>query len=336
MDFYFGRQFENDYQRAPFVIVDIGASGGKLPDNLETLDRHFRVVGFEPFREAYDNLMRVPSDNRYYINKALYKEKAEIDFYVTKKPTGSSLLEPNMAFLDRFHNASRYEVTKSLKVEADTLDNQLHEHGIDDVDFVKLDTQGSELFVLQGSERTLQRTFGVKIEVEFAEMYRNQPLFSDVDAFLRSRGFMLFDLQRVFWQFKRGIGLGRAEGLNKGPLIYGDAIYFKGFDAIRSIIDAIPERADKRSKGLKMLSLALMYGYRDFALEIIESIGESFDRRELEALKNSAGRSAIERRIKDSLPPFRGKWRIANVFYSIGDLFGGYEGRTFDDRLGNT
>ena len=45
-------------------------------------------------------------------------------------------------------------------------------------------------------QHTLTRSiFGVEVEVEFIEMYRDQLLFKKVDSFMSERGFHLFDLK---------------------------------------------------------------------------------------------------------------------------------------------
>ena len=77
-------------------------------------------------------------------------------------------------------------------MSTDTLDSQLALHAIDDIDFIKMDTQGCELPILQGSTVTLERTVGMQIEVAFSPIYQDQPLFSDVAAHL-GRGRRAFD-----------------------------------------------------------------------------------------------------------------------------------------------
>ena len=48
-------------------------------------------------------------------------------------------------------------------------------------------------------QHTLNRAiFGVEVEVEFIEMYQDQPLFNEVDSFMRERGFYLFDLKLYY------------------------------------------------------------------------------------------------------------------------------------------
>eukprot|EP00660_Eupelagonema_oceanica_P019425 gene19425-biopygen2154 len=48
---------------------------------------------------------------------------------------------------------------------------------------------GAELAVLRGAVVALAECVVVEVEVEFAQLYVGQPLFADVDAFLRSQGF---------------------------------------------------------------------------------------------------------------------------------------------------
>ncbi|SVD07799.1 uncharacterized protein METZ01_LOCUS360653, partial [marine metagenome] len=68
-------------------------------------------------------------------------------------------------------------------------------HRLDDIaeinaaDFLKMDIQGSELKVLENATNLLETTLVLQVEVEFVELYKGQPLFADVDSFLRSRGF---------------------------------------------------------------------------------------------------------------------------------------------------
>lgn len=57
--------------------------------------------------------------------------------------------------------------------------------------FLKLDIQGAELFALSHATARLRRALVVHTEVEFLPMYKGQPLFAEVDQFLRTHGFVL-------------------------------------------------------------------------------------------------------------------------------------------------
>src|SRR5262249_34589828 len=152
----------------------------------------------------------------------------------------------------------RFDVVKRAAIPADRLDTLLPAKGVADTDFIKIDTQGAELAILEGASDTLDtRVFGVEVEVEFAPLYVGQPLFSDVDALLRSRGFQLFDLRHSYWKRTSGARYGGP----KGQLVFGDALYFKTEEAFAEQLGRLPDDDARRVKLLHALSIALLYGY---------------------------------------------------------------------------
>ena len=182
----------------------------------------------------------------------------------------------------------------------DTLDHQLERHGLDDVDFIKVDTQGSELFVLQGASQVLgQHVVGVEVEVEFASIYGGQPLFADVDRHMREHGFDLFDLRRVYWKRDAGQSLGGPYG----QIVWADALYLKTLPALPAVIaERAPEA--RRSKLLRALSVVSLYGYHDHALALARGSGDVLSTKEIaliEARITAGGRQAT------GIPPFPGR-----------------------------
>jgi hypothetical protein len=110
-----------------------------------------------------------------------------------------------------------------MSVQTMPLDACLARHDVPRADFLELDVQGSELDVLIGAEATLRTTLGVQVEVEFVPIYVDQPLFADVDRFLRGRGFELFDLSRYH---VRRAAL-EATTPTRGQLLWGHALYLR-------------------------------------------------------------------------------------------------------------
>ena len=49
----------------------------------------------------------------------------------------------------------------------------------------------------------MDNVIGLEIEVEFEQMYIDQPLFNEVDAFVKEKGFSLFDIKRYYWKRKK-------------------------------------------------------------------------------------------------------------------------------------
>lgn len=266
MNIFIDPRFEALYERHPLVLADIGARGG-LKKNWQATRRHLRVLGFEPDKDEFDRLVertRNQGHSDTLFNVALHHRAGPIRVHIARDGGLSSIFEPNRIFLDAFPDANRFDIVDRRDVEADTLDRLLEAHHVDDLDFIKADTQGSEMFVLQGAARALASSVvGVEVEVEFAPVYSGQPLFSDVDGFLRGLGYLLFDLRPCYW--KRAAG--RDAGGPYGQIIWADALYLKGAPALAGA--AAPLDPDRRkSKILKALSIALLYGYADYALEI--------------------------------------------------------------------
>ena len=86
------------------------------------------------------------------------------------------IYRPNKDLLSRFKNSQRYDSVKNVvfsSTKVKTLDQVIEEQAIKDVDFIKLDTQGSELNILNGGQdRVLSNLFGANIEVEFISLYK--------------------------------------------------------------------------------------------------------------------------------------------------------------------
>lgn len=292
MDVFIDRRFADLYRRHPLVLVDVGARGG-LKSNWSRAQRHLRLLGFEPDVREFERLVeqtRAQNTSHAFFNTALHDRRGPLRLHVARDRGLSSIFEPNRGFLDEFPEADRFDIVDIQQVEADTLDNQLRAHKTTDVDFVKADTQGSELLVLEGASSVLASSVtGVEVEVEFTPVYKNQPLFADVDTFLRGLGFLLFDLRPCYW--KRGAG--RSVGGPRGQVIWADALYLKGLPALRAgLAPLAPEL--RKSKVLRALSICLLYGYYDYALQIVRVAGDMID---------ADDRDAIEQRLRESGRP---------------------------------
>jgi hypothetical protein len=89
-------------------------------------------------------------------------------------------------------------------VETTTLDEWARNNDVHIVDYIKIDTQGTELEILKGGINVLKNVRTLEVEVEFNPIYVGQPIFSDVDLFLRSEGFVLWKLTNQVHYSKNG------------------------------------------------------------------------------------------------------------------------------------
>ena len=90
----------------------------------------------------------------------------------------------------------------------------------ENIDLLKIDVQGYELDILTHGVKTLEKSGIVLIEVGYSAIYKNQPLFSDVDLFMRKNGFELVDINNCNYSYADSTDF---HGNNK--IMWGDAIY---------------------------------------------------------------------------------------------------------------
>lgn len=147
-----------------------------------------RVVGFEPVVAECEKLNHLKLPGHTFLPYVI-GDGSDRTFYTTNDPMTSSMYEPNTPLLRQFSGIEEImRVVSATPVKTHRLDDIPE---VSDCHYLKIDVQGGELDVLRGATRLLAQTGIVQCEVEFLPLYKNQPLFGDVDAFLRSQGFML-------------------------------------------------------------------------------------------------------------------------------------------------
>jgi len=256
-------------------ICNVGSRKHNISDDYasqgwEIFAPNLTIYGFDADVDACD-AANVEIENReitwqeFHIPLALGKAIEPRNLYVTKHPMCSSLYPPNEAYLQRFADLSDVaSLDFSLMIDTTTLDQFCQDEEIDRIDFLQIDVQGADLDVLQGSKKILESgTMAVQVEVEFSHLYKNQPLFADVDTFLRAHGFTLFDLSHS--SAIRANSPVRST-LRAGQLLWGDAIYFRDL-----ISDDLHSSSLKTPSNMFMLAcIADMMSFPDYASEILQ------------------------------------------------------------------
>lgn len=234
-------------------FVDVGASGGLGPRWQQVADQ-LNYFMFEPDQRSYEGLQRTREPNRRIFPVALSDRPGERKFFLCRKPQVSSYYPPNKEFLAHFLDGDRFDVIDETVLKADTLDNCLSAHR-ESIDFLKLDTQGSELDILKGGRQILDTSLiGLEVEVEFCLMYKNQPLFGDVCKYLSERGFEFFDFVNIYrWR--------REESDTQfGQCVFADALYLIPPEALHRTLKERPaDDPSANRKVRKYLAILAIY-----------------------------------------------------------------------------
>jgi FkbM family methyltransferase len=271
------------------TYVDVGARAIK-GNRLVGAFPQARYIGFELDAEECKRLNALNIDRHHFYPQAIGCRRETRTLYITRNPACSSLYEPNVQEMHRFmHCGPFFDVVEKKSIETISLVDWCRNAGIPGADFLELDTQGAELDILKGSEHLLATSIlGLQVEVEFFPLYKNQPLFSDIDNYLQPLGFLLFDLSRY--------RLRRAYLKTRGQLLWGHAFYLKDV-----------QRMDhgQLAQFLTLAAIASYNGFEDYALEVLETLVtreshlESFDYiRKIQKVINSYSSRFYRRRPK--------------------------------------
>jgi len=230
---------------APMIhIVDVGAmwlGEGVPPDVFETLLQtgKAKVIGFEPVEEECEKLNQMHGSERTYLPYAI-GDGGDETFHICNYSVTSSLYEPNSELLDKFQNLEN--LTRVIRTR------QLKTHRLDDIeeitdtDFLKIDTQGAELKVLADAKSVLSDAVLVQTEVEFVPMYRDQPLFGDIDQELRSHGFLLHKFPEMRSRLFKPLVANDDLNSPGSQFLWADAVYMKDFMRLSELV---PEKLAK-------------------------------------------------------------------------------------------
>jgi FkbM family methyltransferase len=209
------------------VIFDVGANVGQTLERYASTVRDARIHSFEPFPDSYRHPAAVAAARPPAVahQLALGAARGEATFHVNPQfHTRNSLLTRPAEGRRYYRKGS--ELPETLTVTVDTLDDVCAREGIDRINLLKLDVQGAELQVLRGGERLLAQEAVdiIFMEVMFVPHYENGPLFHEVHAELRGRGYSLYNIFDLI-------------SATNGQLRYANALFVS--DSLRStVLDA--------------------------------------------------------------------------------------------------
>lgn len=249
-------------------IVEVGAA----PAPGETVPFHplldvfssARITAFDIDARRCDELNRTAPAGMRFHARALGQRDETRPLYETTDPLCGSLYEPDTRYCELFNNLDGQRVARVGEVRTSSLDSFLAEEKLPAPDFLKMDVQGAELEILEGGKEALRSVLGIVSEALFVPMYRRQPLYGEIDAHLRGRGFMLHTFLGFGGRVMKPLA---RSGMANYPvqMLWTDALFIRDLFAIDSLTP------------LQLLKLAVMldvYESRDVALHLLKEYDE--------------------------------------------------------------
>jgi len=178
------------------VVFDVGANTGEFAQHILSLGP-VRLFSFEPVPSAFIVLETLlagePHAKAYRL--AVDEVPGDVEMFVTKSTIGSSLLPPVPG-----QSSEWMQVASTEQVAAVRLDSIIEELGIDRLDLLKVDTQGTDERVIRSAGRYLRPDFigAILVEIHFHAFYNGQGRVSTLIDLLEDSGYFLGGIYRHY------------------------------------------------------------------------------------------------------------------------------------------
>lgn len=167
-------------------IYDIGAFHGEWSEFLNNTS--LKKKKFFLFEANKKHVKKIKNKNFPYFIGILSNIKKRIKFYSKNHSGDSYYLE-----LTSFYK----ENLKPKILEANTLDNIVNINKLLLPDLIKIDTQGSEIDILKGAQKTISNCSVIYIECPIVDYNYNAPNFNDYINYLNKIGFAPYDICEI-------------------------------------------------------------------------------------------------------------------------------------------
>lgn len=297
-----------------FVLLDGGAREAEADSRWSRLDSaRLEIHGFEPAEAECTRLnahAKANGINNHYYPVGLWSMDGTLPFHENHAGGGSSFMHQNQVVSDRwkFENTTQTSLSREIfrpkctyDMKVITVETWARENHINALDFVKLNVQGGELEILKTTGPVLDTVLGLLAEVSFCESYVGRPFFSDVDVFLRSNGFVFFDLLAHHYIGREHSPLAQQHLKSVRPklgqltsawgqLIEGHALYLR--DPIAAHPTG-PVDGTAARQALKLACIAEIYGQIEYAFELLHWVSRTRGFESVVALQKNAAETYL-------------------------------------------
>lgn len=181
----------------PSVIMDGGANIGGYSLLINQLSPIPRVFSFEPVKSTFNKLKKnvAACKNIFPVEKGLYKENCTKEINIFASDTHSSIYD-----IQGLH----YESSEKQTIELVSGDDFMKANNISEIDFLKIDIEGSEYDAILGFDENI--TKGTIKAIQFEYGYINistKKLLIDYYNYFESKGYILGKIFPKIVEFRK-------------------------------------------------------------------------------------------------------------------------------------
>ena len=194
----FTKTIKNILNDKKIIALDVGAQGGFNSDNFfpKKYNCFFKDILIEPIETEAKKLNK----NKYTINKGMWSKQEKRKLYILDNRLGSSsMYEPDINNFDlhniRKDNYKNYDITRTIEINCDSINNLLSELNLKNLDYLKIDTQGAELEILNGLGN--YKPLLIKIEAHIFSMYKDVPSWHKLLNLLYELNYVVIDWKGI-------------------------------------------------------------------------------------------------------------------------------------------
>jgi len=280
---------EPELKAKPPVLVDIGASEN-IHSKWKQIAKYSVCLAFDADERDFQFIEKEQDRfKKLYVYNCIAsdKEESKADFFLTKSPYCSSILEPDTVRLKPYLHSQLFEVEKKVKLNAIHIQKAINNAKLDYIDWYKSDSQGIDLRLFKSlDEKIKSRLLVAEFEPGIIDAYINEDKLYSVLKELNESGFWLSDIQikgvprlskeSLDAEFKGNLFKKLIkESLKKAPG-WGEMTFFNSFEN---------SELDKREYFLGWLFISFE-GHHSFAFELAVKGFKRFNYQLFNELKN--------------------------------------------------
>lgn len=160
------------------LVIDCGANVGELFLSIKSNNPNIQYIGFEPDDQVFECLQL--NTNSKSSNICLSNESGEKNFFIDSLGANSSVYESELGM-------------DSMVVKVEKLENLYPDT---EIKLLKIDAEGSELEVLEGSKKIFNNIDYVSVDCGAEKGVNQDTTFVDVNNYLISNNFSLIGINQ--------------------------------------------------------------------------------------------------------------------------------------------